>query len=180
MKNFDEARNARPRKSLEERTFALGGQVFVIRDRFRPEVMLPLEQLEDAITDKTTCNCDHRLHEHNEGGTVGACQQWGCGCKKFVPKVLEPGSSLADQLAAVDLTITGMLDPAENSAERYAGLRANEEDPLEVEDLMEIIKWATEKDTEHPTGPSSVSTAGLEPTGTPSTGVSSSPVPAAA
>lgn len=180
MKDFDRERNERPRRTLEERTFSLGGQTFVLRDRFRPEVLVPLEEIEEPITDKTTCNCDHRLHEHNENGKVGACQEFGCQCNKFTPKVLEPGSSLVDQLAAIDLTITGMIDPADDSAARYAAVRSREDDPLEIEDLTAIIEWATAKDTDRPTGQPSVSTPGPAATGESSTDVSSLPVPAAA
>ena len=65
MKNFDEDRQQRPRRPVEDRTFVLGGETFVARDRFRPDALEPLELIKEAKTDPTTCTCAHRLHEHN-------------------------------------------------------------------------------------------------------------------
>lgn len=45
MKNFDETRTER-RSSLEDRTFQLGGEVFVIRQAIKPEWMVPYEDLD--------------------------------------------------------------------------------------------------------------------------------------
>jgi hypothetical protein len=181
MKDFDASRNSRPRRPREDRMFILGGETFVARDRFRPEVLVPIESLEEPVLDHTTCSCEHRLYEHADAnGRPAPCVSAGCGCQKFDAKVVDPGSSLITQLEALDTTIIGMIEPDDDAHARYRALRANEDDPLEVEDLMEVVKWCSAEDTGRPTMQPSVSTPGPVSTGTPSTDVSSSPVPAAA
>lgn len=171
MKDFDEERNARPRLSVEERTFKIGGEVFVARDRIRPDALAPMDDLPDAEFDHTTCSCDHRLHEHPQG----PCTAVGCDCKKFRPKLLKSGATLAEQLAAMDTTFVALIESGDDAEARYRALRARNDDALELDDIMEVIGWVTVLNTRRPTGPSVDSPGGPASTGTASTGVSSSP-----
>lgn len=169
MKNLDEARHARPRRSVEDRTFVIGGETFVARDRFRPDVIAPIEQLADPVFDPTTCRCSHRLHEHPSG----PCTAVGCTCPKFNEALVEAGATLADQLAAFDSAIVGILEG--DGPDRWRELRARDDDPIELSDMMEVIRYATSREAARPTGPPGGSSSTPSEPGTSSTDVSSSP-----
>ncbi len=175
MKNFDEARDLRPRIPVEDRTFVLGGEKFVARDRFRPEVLAPLDGLRDAETDPTRCSCGHRLHEHNpKGDGAGSCAQKNCPCKDFSALIIDRGTPLGETIEVIDRTLLGMIED-EGAHDRFRTLRAREDDPLQVPDLMDVIKWMTALDADRPTGASGDSTPGRDQDGTSSTASSSSP-----
>lgn len=175
MKDFDVARNSREQRSVDERSFKLGGETFIVRDRIRPDVLAIFDTVREATFDNTTCGCDHKNMEHRSG----TCAHEGCDCQKFQPKILDPGSTLAETLEALDLTILGLMENGEDAHERYRGLRARIDDPLTTDDLKAVVEWCVAETTGRPTMSPSVSTAGREQTETPSTEDSSSPVPAA-
>lgn len=180
MKDFDAVRNERPRRTVEERTFRLGGETFVARDRFRPEAIAPLEAVKDPKVDPTTCRCGHRLHEHlpfadGRKGAAG-CGTAQCDCEQFSPVIIEGGTPLAEQLVLLDATMVALIEAGDDAHGRYRAIRERVEDPLEVADLMAVIKWVTEVDTGRPTGAPDGLPPGREATaGTSSTPASSSP-----
>lgn len=89
-------------------------------------------------------------------------------------------ASIAESMGAVDQMFRLMVEPDELAHERYDTIRADEVDPLTVEDLREVVEWMLEVATGRPTGSPSASTDGPKVSGTPLTDVSSSPETAAA
>ena len=89
---------------------------------------------------------------------------------------LGPNTTTVDTLKILDQLLLDLVEPDENAAERYHAIRANEQDPVEMSDLLDVIEWATEVYTARPTGKPSVSEPGQPPTGMSSTADSSSPV----
>lgn len=88
---------------------------------------------------------------------------------------LADSASVTDTLAVVDELILAMIEDEEDNAGhmRYVALRARNDDPLTIEDLMEITKYLVEAQTGRPTGQPGDSSAGPGTTGTISTVASS-------
>jgi hypothetical protein len=175
MKDFDEKRSERPSRPAEEREFKIGGEVFVMRDVVRPEAMTPGERIREPKLDQKECQCEHHRSRHEQA--TGACREDDCDCKEFQGKVLEPGSTIAESLAALDETILGMIENGEEGQEaevRYRALRARADDPILTEDLADVVRWLVEEQTNRPTTPPSSSSASRGGTGTRSTAASSS------
>lgn len=74
----------------------------------------------------------------------------------------------------IDSIVLGFIDPAAKSHERYRKVREREEDPLTLQDIMQVMYWCVEAYTNRPTEPSSPSTSGRRRTTTRSTGGSRS------
>jgi hypothetical protein len=83
--------------------------------------------------------------------------------------------SVTDILTATDETILALIEDTDNGHERYRALRQREEDPLGVNDLVEVGKWLVEVQTGRPIEPPSDSTDSPPSPGTNSTEESSSP-----
>lgn len=73
-------------------------------------------------------------------------------------KVIEAGSGIGEDVAAIDEVILAMIDPVDGSHERYLALRARDEDILTLEDLRALSEWLLEQTTLRPTLPPSPST----------------------
>lgn len=178
--NFDTERQARPRRSVEERTFILAGETFVARDRWRPEVMSRLTDVRDPSFDYRECSCGHPLNEHHPrtDGVKGAagCKHDVCSCAGFRPLMTDRGSPVDEDIRILDETVLAMIEPGPDGEAhaRYRALREDEDDPVEIEDLSAIVAWLTKKETGRPTGRPGGSTPGPPSTGTSSTDVSSS------
>ncbi len=71
------------------------------------------------------------------------------------------------------------IEKDDDAEARYQAVRENDEDPLTVEDLREVVDWMIEESSNRPTGSPSGSTGGRRSTGTSSTEDSSSQVLAA-
>lgn len=78
-------------------------------------------------------------------------------------------------IAAFDTMIIDMIEPDDDAAKRWRDLREREDDPLTLDDIGELVKWAMGEMAGRPTQQSSPSPAGRGRTGTTSTGASSSP-----
>lgn len=87
---------------------------------------------------------------------------------------IETAEGVKETLAIVDDLILAMIEPDDDSHGRYLQIRANMDDPITVEDLLELVKWLVEIQTGRPTGPPSASAPGQASTGTVSTAASSS------
>lgn len=166
--NFDEKRQGKPRRSVEDRTFTLTGRTMVVRDRVRPEALLPMDRMRDPVRNFRECVCGHPPQNH----PVDKCSAVGCTCAKMRPAVTDPGSSLAEDLGALDETIEGLLEP--DSVDLYRAARADEFDPVGTDDLLDLITWITAGEAARPTGRPGVSSPGPQSTATPSTAGSSS------
>jgi hypothetical protein len=83
-------------------------------------------------------------------------------------------SSIDQDLASLDETITGFLADDENR-DRYAALRARVADPITFADLYEVATWMVQEETDLPTEQPSPSTTGSGPTAPSLTDVSASP-----
>lgn len=83
--------------------------------------------------------------------------------------------NVTDVLKATDDTILALIEDGDNAHERYTALRAREDDPLTVPDLVEVGTWLVEVQTGRPTEPPTASTASLSTPGTKSTDEPSSP-----
>lgn len=153
MKDFDTERRARLEQARSvDRSFQFGGEVFERRISVMPESLLPLDMLKAP-----------KLAE--DGRTV-----------------LEPGSSIAEDFAAIDAVILAHIDTdADPTAEdRYLRVRANQADIVTADDLRRLMDWLVNEDTGRPTGPSGNSSGSPARTGTESTAASSLPASAAA
>lgn len=85
---------------------------------------------------------------------------------------------LKQVLTITDEVILALLESVDNTFERYTAVRANEEDPIPLSDLLEVAQWLVEVQTGRPIEPPSVSGGSAPselPTGTPSTDDSPSP-----
>jgi hypothetical protein len=76
---------------------------------------------------------------------------------------LTPGASASEAVEVIDNLILAFLEPSDH--ERYRALREREEDPLNVTDLNDLVRWLIIETTRRPTQQPSPSTAGSEPTG---------------
>lgn len=83
-------------------------------------------------------------------------------------------TTTAQVLEIVDDLMETLISPDDGAHERYRAVRANEVDPIELPDLLDVVQWAVEVYTDRPTGRPSVSEAGSTSTGTNSTDDSSS------
>lgn len=84
-------------------------------------------------------------------------------------------ANVGTTLDVIDDTILAMIDASNDPSapERYREVRANLDDPITLETMVELARWLVEIQTGRPTGPTSVSEPGRTPTGGPSTGGSS-------
>lgn len=69
----------------------------------------------------------------------------------------------------IDAIILGFMEPEKDAHAKYKKLRERDEDPLTLQDLLQVMYWLVEAYTNRPTGPSSPSTPGRRRTTTPST-----------
>lgn len=89
------------------------------------------------------------------------------------PEVLIPWakvtteSSMEDDVANVDATLKGLLEP--ESLDRFEQLRARETDPVAYLDLVAVLRWAVEVTAGRPTKQPSNSGSGDGKNGTDST-----------
>lgn len=178
MKDFDQERNSRPLRSLEQRSFTIGGQTFVMRDRVRPEAYAPMDDLKGEKRDRLVCTCDHARVAH--GPNANNCQHPGCKCEAFTGRVLEDGSTMREVIAAIDTTFLSMVELDNETEARYREMREREWDIIEIDDLRSVVEWMVSESTSRPTGPPPSSTPLPEPTGASSTAGSSLPVTQAA
>lgn len=156
-KDFDAARQARREKDrLTDRSFTVAGQTFNRRLQVVPEVLLPLDIIQPPKRGPKSV-------EHPEG------------------EVIEAGSSLTEDFAAIDAVILACIDTDEDeTAEaRYRALRANTADIVTTSDLRELMEWLIEECAGRPTSRPSASQHTDGPTATTSTAGSPSPEPAA-
>jgi hypothetical protein len=134
MKNFDEKRHLRRSLTVDDRSFTLGGEIFVAKASMRPEALTDYDRI-----DETT--------------------------------------SLTETLQIVDGVILKFLEKnPDNAPARYRKIRENEDDPVTVEDLLDLVQWLVEVQTGRPTGRPDDFSPGPSETGTTSTENSSSPV----
>lgn len=83
-------------------------------------------------------------------------------------------------LATIDNMIVEMIEPDDDAAVRYTAIRVDREDPVTLEDLMDLVKWVIEVQTGRPTGQPGASLPGPTSIVMPSTeGFSSPGVPMA-
>lgn len=146
MKDFDSDRRARLEQARTvDRSFTIGGQIFERRISVMPEALLPLDMLKAPV-----------LAE--DGRTV-----------------IEAGSSISDDFAAIDAVILAHIDTdADPTAEeRYLEVRANTEDIIDAADLRRLMDWLVNEDVGRPTGRPGNSSGSRERTGTGSTADSS-------
>jgi hypothetical protein len=78
-------------------------------------------------------------------------------------------------LTATDETILALIENRDDAHARYTALRQREDDPIGVNDLVEVGKWLVEVQTGRPTEQPSGSTASPPTPGTTLTAVSSLP-----
>lgn len=174
MKDFDTEREQRVSRSVEERSFRIGGETFVLRDGVRPEVLAGLDDLRDPVLDQKTCTCGHPRQAHGPNGE--RCSSAKCECVSFTPFVVDAGASLHDRLASLDDTFLAMIEHDDDAVARYRNIREREFDPIMFSDLGAVVEWMVEQQTRRrPTGSPSASTRGRSTTGTSSTESSSSP-----
>lgn len=135
MKNFDPARRARSTRPAAERTFMLGGETFIVRQRVPANVMTQLDEI--------------------SGGGVS------------------PGQVLEIIAGVVD----DMVEPPGGDKWLELVARGGEDDPLTLADVMEVVSWLVENETNIPTSEPLPSGNGSEnpTTGEPSTDGSLSP-----
>lgn len=82
-------------------------------------------------------------------------------------------------LAVVDETVTAFLEPGQD--EKWQHIRQlGGDNPVNIQDIVDLIAWLFEEQVGRPTGPSPASTNGHVATGTPLTVDSYSPVTPAA
>jgi hypothetical protein len=75
-------------------------------------------------------------------------------------------------IGIIEQTLAKMLEPGQE--ERLFTVLHSEEDPLTFQDLLDLVSWITEQQTERPTQASSPSMGGGAPTSITSTDASSS------
>lgn len=78
-------------------------------------------------------------------------------------------TGVGETLEIVDDLILAMVEDRDGAHGRYLDLRADQDDPLTIEDLLELVKWLVEIQTGRPTGQPGDSSPGLTSTPTPST-----------
>jgi hypothetical protein len=88
---------------------------------------------------------------------------------------IEPGLSHGETLANCDQTILNLIEPAGDAHERWRNLRAREDDPVTLQDMLELIPWMIGTAAGRPTEPPESSSDGRGSTGTTLTAASSSP-----
>lgn len=93
---------------------------------------------------------------------------------------IKPETGITDTMEVVDEVILQMIETRDASHGRYLEVRANTEDPVTITDLLDLVKWLLETETDRPTGLPSASVSGQTLTEEPSTAGSSLPVTPAA
>lgn len=77
---------------------------------------------------------------------------------------------IVDELILVmvedDPTAADITDPRYRSHERYRAIRERRQDPISVQDLLELAEWIVQTQTGRPTGPAGNSSPELALTGT--------------
>lgn len=86
------------------------------------------------------------------------------------------GANFETLFEVIDGMIVDLIEPDNDSADRYRRIRENTDDPITIETMTSVSNWLVEVMTGRPTGQPSGSAPGRPQTGTPSTGVSSLPV----
>ena len=90
---------------------------------------------------------------------------------------LQADAPAEEALKVIDDLIVSLIEDTDDAAERYRAVRANDNDPVTLEDLQALVEWLVEEQTNRrPTRPLSPSSSDSVRTGIPSTDVSSSPV----
>lgn len=156
-KNFDIARKERQDKArLSDLSFTFAGEMFNRRAQVIPEVLLPLDEIKAPVRGPKNA-------ENPEG------------------EILEAGSTVGEDFAAIDKVIIACIDTEddETAEGRYLALRQNTKDVVTVSDLRELMEWLIQECSGRPTGRPADSQPTAGPTGTTSTGGSSSPEPQA-
>ncbi len=87
---------------------------------------------------------------------------------------LTEDASLRESMEIIDGMFLTLIEKDDDAEARYRAVREQEDDPLSIDDIREMIDWMVEESSGRPTGSPSVSTGGREPTGTSSTDESSS------
>lgn len=89
------------------------------------------------------------------------------------------GSEMGSEevLETMDQVICNLIEPGPQNRDhkKWRKIRSREEDPITLDDMIELITWITEDMTGRPTQQSEPSSEAPEPTGTSSTDDSSSP-----
>ena len=135
MQNFDESRDAR---KASDRTFQIGGELFVRKVGVRPEVIAAYESLNEAT---------------NATETLALIDSVVCDM------IDDDGQALAD---GERITKVGAKGHA-----RYRKLREREDDPISLGDMTGLVEWLIETETGRvPTQQPSPSRRGRAGTGT--------------
>lgn len=103
-------------------------------------------------------------------------------CKPAIkPEWLAPYEDMSEEtplfevLTIADNLFLHAIEPNDGAQERYQAIRSNEDDPIDFEDLREVLAWIMEIASSRPTGPRDASSPSRGTSGTPSTDASSSP-----
>lgn len=135
MHNFDEGREARKQA---DRTFQIGGEVFVRKVGVRPEVIAAYESLNDS---------------ENATETLALIDSVVCDM------IDDAGQALAEGDRIKKIGAKGH--------DRYRKLREREVDPLSLADMTSLVEWLIETETGRvPTQQPSPSQRGRAGTGT--------------
>lgn len=115
MQNFDEAREA---AKVADRTFQIGGEVFVRKVGVRPEVIAAYESLDEQ---------------------TGATETLALIDQVVIDMLDDAGQTLAegDEIKKVGA----------DGHKRYRKLRERETDPLSLGDMTSLIEWLIETET---------------------------------
>lgn len=96
----------------------------------------------------------------------------------------EGGQSLRNLIETTDVVLLLMIEGGDDLSEtgaggRYQRVRANDDDPVDLDTLAKVVEWIFEVHANRPTSPPGDSLSGPGGTGTTSTGISSTPALAA-
>lgn len=115
MKDFDEVREARRNA---DRTFQIGGELFVRKVGVKPEVIAAYDQI-------------------NMG--MGASETLEMIDQVVLDMIDNDGTATADGDTIVRV--------GEDGHARYTALREREEDPLSLADMQDLVGWLIEEET---------------------------------
>ncbi len=73
---------------------------------------------------------------------------------------LDNDTPVKETMEIVDDLIVALIEPRDGAEDRYRAVRANQDDPISVEDLQDLIRWMMEIQTGRPTGPPGDSSPG--------------------
>lgn len=95
------------------------------------------------------------------------------------PEVLVPYETMSTDMAAgdalqvIDDLVLTLIEKDDDAEARYLAIRTNDDDPVTLADLQDLVKWMVETQADRPTSPPSHSPTGRGNGGTTLTDVSS-------